>query len=170
MLTSDISIENVLSMVFYNEDNLHADGNKIDIYKLRGLEVLSWVNFTTKASSLEDYTVYFREMLRVSIDYSVIEFFVGDRPQSACPCTRDIVPTKNGSVSSSMFNYLNRLTFEHFMKYDSRSVCPLIFKNASLLEFHAFAQVDSFIARNLLRFQTTTSESELSSTTSSISL
>ncbi len=112
----------------------------LQFYRLRGISLLE----------TNEIPAQFRNsVFSLSIDQSVVNFFIGDKSQNELECSRDIIPR----TSNTILNYINSLTFWAYVKYDDKPVCHFIFANVSLYNFEIHNQIDSFMIKNLLQFQ-----------------
>jgi hypothetical protein len=76
---------------------------------------------------------------------------IGDKLQSEFECKRDLIPQN----ITPIFNNFNEVTIGQSgrIKYDEKSVCPYIFANAKMNQLFFMGMVDSFVSRNLFKFQ-----------------
>jgi hypothetical protein len=65
-------------------------------------------------------------------------------------CTRQMILQKANTIFSSNVRDLNLV---NKIKYSNKPVCPFVFTNAKLGFMNFLNQIDSFLAKNLFRFQ-----------------
>jgi hypothetical protein len=86
----------------------------------------------------------------LNLDHSVIEFLIKNKPQGELACSRDLVPQK----ALPIFNCVKDIYLCDKIKYDDKPICLYIFTNAQFNKLAIFDQTNSFLIKNLWKFQT----------------
>jgi hypothetical protein len=86
----------------------------------------------------------------MSISISTIEFYFNNTQNF--PCRKDLIPDPTETEGSLFDSLLYDLFLDYTNTYTSTAVCPHLFKNARLLKFELYGQVDSFLYVQLLKF------------------
>jgi hypothetical protein len=60
---------------------------------------------------------------------------------------------QNETVDGTFFNYFRQILFDYNSKYSGVPTCPYLFANSHLNSLYLNAQTDSFVMRNLWRFE-----------------
>jgi hypothetical protein len=127
----------------------------VNFYRLRGISILNELE-TNQANQGTNKTIYlnvFNIDFHIQLFQSEIEFFIGNKPQSELACTRDIILQKETTIFSKLSYNVTSILFGNHIKYDTKPICPFIFAYTQLVEIDIINQVDSFLFKNLLRFQ-----------------
>jgi hypothetical protein len=108
--------------------------------------------------------------LDLSLDQSAIEFFIGDKPASELECSRQLVTQKEETIfSPGSDKTIQELRLRNQIKYSDKPLCPFVFTNAQLDVFNIWNHIDTLLIKNLLRFQSASSNESSTSINSKIS-
>jgi hypothetical protein len=89
----------------------------------------------------------------LSLFLSIIEFYVNEESPSEYECSRDLLPNFRANSSSIFTSVFSSMYISQFNNYHSEApVCPYLFKNAQTSSIFMYGQVDSFLFKQLLRF------------------
>jgi hypothetical protein len=109
---------------------------EIYIYGLKSIEVIGWLKNVD--CSIHVYA-------------SSLTFFMNGSAPGDFQCTEQLIK----SFNSSFFSYFIEVYFEDSVVYDlDVTMCPYMFSNAKLNTLNIGYLVDSFVVKNLLKFQT----------------
>jgi hypothetical protein len=114
------------------------------LYGVSGVSVYPWPALSVGSSK--------KSMI---FNFSTIEFYVNNTPPSGYTCTPRLLPDNSAKSVSFLSSYTDTIFFGYGNKYSSssQSVCPFLFRNASIATFQIDYQVDTFLFVNLLKFQ-----------------
>jgi hypothetical protein len=126
LLTSDLNITKAIA----NQTNQTFG---IHIYGLKGIDLIGW----SKNKKLVSLFIY----------ASTLKFHINNLALGDYQCTEQL--------NSMFFSYFTQVIFIDSVVYDPNvALCPYMFSNTNLSFLQIGALVDSFVVKNLLKFQT----------------
>jgi hypothetical protein len=122
-----------------NVSQLQLASKEIELLTIKGINVYPWPAKLNAQCSLFIYM-------------STIEFFINGKPQSDFSCNKNLITDSDGSTSIFV-SVIAQIIILNQNTFNSAPVCPFLFKNSRLSKLELYGQVDSFLYKQLLRFQ-----------------
>jgi hypothetical protein len=129
--------------------HLYPNLTSLHFYRLEG------ISFSVHNAGKVDCSKY-----RLVFDQSVIKFFIGDKPPlSQFECNRDLIHR----IKSNIFQRVCNVQFKSGVKFCSKPMCPFVFANTRLNKLAISNQIDTFLIKNLFRFQSINHKTSINS-------